>query len=58
MDSLTPSEPLDESFCNVFASHEKHVKMPINKKMLNAKKFLFIFRYLIVIVSFKIIRLQ
>ena len=41
MDSHTPSEPLDESFCNVFASQDKHVKMP-NKKRLNVKKLLFI----------------
>ena len=49
MDSSTPSELPDES--DVLASHEKHVKTPI-KKRLNFKKFLFIFMFILLLFGF------
>lgn len=49
MDSPTPSELLDE--CNVLASHERHVKTPIKKRLI-FQKVPFHFYVYIVIVSF------
>ncbi|EFB35433.1 hypothetical protein PREVCOP_05100 [Segatella copri DSM 18205] len=51
MDSPTPSELLDE--CNVLASHEKHVKTPIKKRLI-FKKFLFIFMFILLLFRFLI----